>query len=253
MQCAQMNPMPPRMQQLWEDYFPEGTLAALAAHPFLIACRNGEASLATLRRFLVQHQYYSRNFTRYLCAMMASLPDGDDIRRLAHNLVEEMGLDEPGAVTHAQLFQQALAECGVMPGSAPMLPQTAELIDAMFGYCRSRDPIDGLSALCLGAEAIVPTLYGALLQGLRLAGIRGAGLRFFELHVAEDEEHALTMRDIIERMVTERPRRRARVSAIADDMVALRIAMLDAIHQQGDATCTATDTPQPTSGALTRN
>ena len=217
-------------QSQWDEYFSTGTLAALSAHPFLADCRRGTATLPTLRRFLIQHQYYSRNFTRYLCAMMASLPESADVRRLAHNLVEEMGLDAPGAVTHAELYQQSLEACGVRTGSEPMLAQTSELIETMFGYCRSRDPIDGLSALCLGAEAIVPTLYGALVNGLRQVGIPKAGLYFFELHVAEDEDHAITMRDIIQRLIAERPRRRDKVRAIADDMVALRMSLLDAIN-----------------------
>jgi pyrroloquinoline-quinone synthase len=195
-----------------------------------VECRNGAVSLATLRRFLAQHHYYSRNFTRYLCAMMSSLPNSADIRELANNLVEEMGLDKPGAVTHADLYQQALESCWVIPGSDPILPATTELIETMFSYCRSRDPIDGLSALCLGAEAIVPTLYGSLLAGLRNAGITGPGLYFFELHVSEDEGHAMTLRNIIQRLIVERPQRRMKVLAIAAEMVALRMAVLDAIH-----------------------
>lgn len=224
------DPVLTQSPNAWDGFFSEGVMRSLDSHPLLVDCRKGIAPIAMLRRFLVQHQYYSRNFTRYLTAMMSSLPSATDLRELTHNLVEEMGLDQPNAITHSDLYQKALENCGVISGSDPILPATTELIETMFGYCRSRNPIDGLSALCFGAEAIVPTLYGSLLTGLRNAGITGQGLYFFELHVSEDEQHAITMRRIIQRLIAERPQRRMKAIAIADEMVALRMAVLDAVY-----------------------
>src|SRR5437870_5691333 len=89
------------ISDLWSDLFPLGLLDELRMHPFLAACRNHTISEEALQQFLVQHQYYSRHFTRYLCAMMASLPSTDDVRELSKNLVEETGLDTPGGITHA--------------------------------------------------------------------------------------------------------------------------------------------------------
>ena len=219
-------PLPPA---LWDDLFPPGLIVELHDHPFLRRCREGKASLELLRAFLVQHSYYSEKFTRYLCALMSRMPTGDDLRALAANLVEEMGLDHADGETHAQLYRRCLAEIGVTPYSAPMLPETHALIEGMFHYCMSRDPLEGLAALCLGAEAIVPTLYGAILDGLRRAGYDDGQLHFFVLHVSEDEAHALMMRDIIRRLLAEHPHRRAKVLAIGEDMVRLRMAMLDAV------------------------
>lgn len=218
-----------RCSALWEALVPPGLLPALQAHPFLRRCRNGQAGLPLLRAFLIQHAHYAEHFTRYLCALMSRLPDGDDVRALAGNLIEETGLDRPGAITHAALFRRSLAAIGATPHSAPTLPETRELIEAMYGYCRAHDPLEGLAAMCLGAEAIVPTLYGAILDGLRHAGINEADLHFFVLHVSEDEAHALVMRGIIDRLLLERPHRRAKVLAIAEDMVRLRMALLDAV------------------------
>lgn len=219
----------PSCSVLWESLVPPGLLRTLHDHPFLRRSRGGQAGLPLLRSLLIQHAYYTEHFTRYLCALMSRLPQGDDVRALAANLIEETGLDRPSAVTHAALFRQSLAAIGAAPHSAPPLPETRELIEAMYGYCRAHDPLEGLAAMCLGAEAIVPTLYGAILDGLRHAGIDEADLYFFVLHVGEDEAHALVMRGIIDRLLLERPHRLAKVQAVAEDMVRLRMALLDAV------------------------
>lgn len=216
----------------WDELFPAGLIAEFGAHPLLRRCREGRASIEMLRGFMVQHSYYAENFTRYLCALMSHLPSGDDVRALAMNLVEETGLDRPGAVTHSELYRRCMAAIGAVRGSAPILPETRALIDTMFNYCRAPDPLEGLAALCLGAEAIVPTLYGAILAGLRNARYSDDDLHFFVLHVAEDEAHALVMREIIYRLLADRPHRRAKVLAIGEDMVRLRMSLLDAIADQ---------------------
>lgn len=220
------------LSPLWRGLFPPGLLEDLRAHPFLTACRDKKVDMRVLRTFLVQQQYYSEHFARYLCALMSGLPEHADVRALAENLFEEMGLDETEAITHAELYRQSMLAAEVEPGSERILPETRNLIDAMFHYCRSSDPLEGLAALCLGAEAIVPEVYGAILTALRSAGVPPAGLRFFEIHVAEDENHAIVMRHIIERLLTAYPYRRSKVLAIAEDMVRLRMAMLDAIYER---------------------
>ncbi|ROU09418.1 TenA family transcriptional regulator [Lysobacter enzymogenes] len=217
---------------LWDDLFPPGLLQELERHPFLRRCREDANAIELLRVFLVQHSYYSENFTRYLCALMSRMPSNDDVRALAANLVEETGLDRPDAVTHAELYRRCLGELGVRPRSAPILPETSALIESMFHYCRAPDPLEGLAALCLGAEAIVPTLYGGLLQGLRRCGYSDAQLHFFVLHVSEDEAHALVMREIINRLLRDRPHRRAKVLAVGEDMVRLRMGLLEAVLTQ---------------------
>ncbi|MCX7293662.1 iron-containing redox enzyme family protein [Janthinobacterium sp.] len=215
--------------ELWSDIFPHGLIKSLHEHPFLAACRSGAADHEMLCDFLIQHQYYSKYFTRYLCAMMASLPEQADVKALAENLMEEMGLDRPDVVTHGELYLNAMVAVGARPGSKPMHANTRQLIDAMFQHCRSSEPLEGLAALCLGAEAIVPVVYGAILAGLRSLDVAPEGLQFFEIHVADDEDHAIVMRKIIDRLIENQPQRREKVMAIGAEMVTLRMAMLSAI------------------------
>lgn len=78
---------------LWADLFPEGLIEELCDHPFLTGCRDGTVRKVAITKFLVQHQYYSSHFTRYLCAMMSSLLYRYDVKELSDNLFEEMGVE----------------------------------------------------------------------------------------------------------------------------------------------------------------
>ncbi|RKP46029.1 AMP-binding protein [Trinickia fusca] len=221
------------LSPLWADVFPSGLLTELNANPFLTACRNGTIGTDQLRGFLIQHRYYSQYFTRYLCSLMGSLPEQDEFKALSHNLAEELSGDDTDQISHAELYRQAMDEMSAVPGSRPMLASTRALIDTMFRYCRGGDPLDGLAALCLGAEAIVPIIYGPVLDALRRANAPERAQRFFQIHVEEDEQHAIVMREIIDRMVAERPYRRPRVIAVGEEMVRLRMAMLADLLSHG--------------------
>ncbi|UXY53985.1 AMP-binding protein [Pseudomonas tohonis] len=219
------------LSPLWKDLFPEGLLSRLNANPFLVACRNGAVSLDQLRHFLIQHHYYSQYFTRYLCALMGSIADQGEFKSLSCNLTEELSGGDSVDISHAELYRRSMDLMSAPPRSRPLLPGTRQLIDGMFRHCRSSDPIDGLAALCLGAEAIVPLIYGPVLDALRSHNAPREAEHFFVLHIEEDEEHAIVMREIIDRMLVERPYLRARVVAIGEEMVHLRMAMLTELAQ----------------------
>lgn len=91
------------ISSLWADLFPEGLLEELDDHPFLTGCRDGTVRKVAITKFLVQHQYYSSHFNRYLCAMMSSLSSSYDVKELSANLFEEMGLNTPEKITHSEL------------------------------------------------------------------------------------------------------------------------------------------------------
>lgn len=224
------------LSPLWTDLFPEGLLGQLRANPFLVACRNGAVSLDQLRHFLIQHHYYSQYFTRYLCALMGSLADQGEFKALSHNLTEELSGGDSIDISHAELYRRSMDLMAAVPRSRPLLDGTRQLIDAMFRHCRSSDPLDGLAALCLGAEAIVPLIYGPVLDALRSHNAPAEAEHFFVLHIEEDEQHAIVMRDIIDRMLGERPYLRSRVIAIGEEMVHLRMNMLAELVGQGSGT-----------------
>jgi pyrroloquinoline-quinone synthase len=171
--------------------------AKIAQHPFLKRCRNGEVSLDTLKRFLVQQGHYSRHFTRYLCALMSNLRSNEHVLSLADNLFEELGLTEDSPTPHSEIYKAMLERFELDLGKSTVLASTQVLIQTMFDHCRDPNPARGLGALCLGAEALVPHVYADILAGFKAVGVDATDTAFFQIHVECDDGHAETMRDIM--------------------------------------------------------
>ncbi|WP_192880959.1 MULTISPECIES: aminotransferase class III-fold pyridoxal phosphate-dependent enzyme [unclassified Photorhabdus] len=150
----------------------------LVNHPLLIAMNEERITLSGMRYFLIQHHHYSRNFTRFLCALISHIDNFNDIHHLMENLREEMGINGEGKVTHAELFQRSLMEIGAQVSSVPILEETSYFASCVLNYCRSGEIADGLAALCLGAEAIVPMIYKPVLHALIHLGIAERGFQF---------------------------------------------------------------------------
>jgi pyrroloquinoline quinone (PQQ) biosynthesis protein C len=128
---------------------------------------------------------------------MANLPANKQVLDLASNLCEELGLTDDSATPHSIIYYRMLNHFGLdMEGQRP-LPGTRRLIDAMFDHCRDPRVARGLGALCLGAEALVPSIYTDLINGFMAAGVPARAIEFFQIHVECDDGHADTMRDIM--------------------------------------------------------
>ena len=216
-------------QPVWDAWLRDADLQALARHPLLAALAGPANSLALLKATLAQHSHYSRHFTRYLVALLGQLDDGADVMVLLQNLREEMGVDGHAGVTHAELFQRTLRRVGVVPAEHAPLAPTLALVEAMMGHCQSPDPLAGLAALCLGAEAIVPLIYRPILRSLEQLGFDTEATEFFAIHIEEDADHALAMMKMMQRIVQDQPGRFADAVRVGRQAIALRVAMFDAI------------------------
>lgn len=217
---------------IWADWLAEQDLNRLVQHPLLRALERNEVSLAALKTLLVQHSHYSRHFTRYLCALMGQLEHAEDVLALMENMREEMGVDGQDRVTHAELFQRTLRVLGVSTADEAPLPETTAMAQTMLAHCQNSDALVGLAAMCLGAEAIVPLIYRPILQALVQKGYGEETTEFFSLHIEEDEDHALTMLAIMQRLIHGNDKRRALATQIGRELIECRIAMFDAIWQQ---------------------
>jgi pyrroloquinoline-quinone synthase len=241
---AERAALPPaNVGAIWTKWLKEEDLSLLTEHPLLNALKDGTASLELLKRLLAQHSHYSRHFTRYLCALLGQFEDARSIRALLTNLREEMGVDDDGQDTHAEMFQRSLRLVGVDPSREVPLPATLQLKASMLAYCKNQDPVCGLAAMCLGAEAIVPLIYGPILEALRHFGFGDDATEFFRLHIEEDEDHAITMLRMMEEMVRDVPDRSQLGVNIGSEMIRLRVKMLDSVWM---------DTTPPLAAAETR-
>jgi pyrroloquinoline-quinone synthase len=185
-----------------------------AQHPLLDAIAEGQFfDLAgALRRLFTEYYAYSRRFTKYLAATMATLDDPGHRAALIPNSAEEAGqLDDhhrseliaagldPQHVSapHPELFRRFLSAVGieVKPGTAHVA--TVAWIEAFEAICHSGEG-QAIGALGIATEGIVRMMYERLLVGIRRAfpELSDRDRAFFELHALVDDDHAATLRAI---------------------------------------------------------
>jgi pyrroloquinoline quinone (PQQ) biosynthesis protein C len=227
----------------WNHLIDPSWIDELDATPFLTRCREGTATRSELYGFVRQQYYYSRHFTRYLCALMAQITIEEDRVELVKNLFEEMGLGEFGNTPHAAIYREMMSAMHVRLTQEAEHPATTELVQLMFETCQSQQPLAGLAALGLGAEAIVPHVYSQILRGFSAIGEPDERLTFFTIHVEGDDEHAVTMRNIIERELAHDPHKRPIVRAAARRVISARTRFFRAMARPaavaGQETCNA--------------
>lgn len=207
----------------------EEMIAQISRHPFLSACRDGHVSLDRLKGFLVQQGKYSRYFTRYICQLMVNLESNDDVLEVFDNLFEELGFGEVAEPPHSEIYRDMLHSFDLHLDSYPTQPATQRLINTMMNFCKQPEGAYGLSALCLGAEAIVPAVYSDIVSGFVKQGIELEQLKFFTLHIECDDGHADTMLAILSRLVVEQPRLFEVVRHAAFLMIQARLEFFDAL------------------------
>jgi len=200
-------------------------------HPFLVRCGDGTVTLEELHNFLVQHGKYSRYFTRYLCALISQLDEGDDVLRLAENLTEELGYgaEAETRTPHWRIYADMLKDFDIDLNAHPAYPETQNLIDTMFMLCRQSRGTAGLGALCLGAEGLVPAVYGRIIEGFLSHGVESSRLEFFAIHIECDDDHAATMYEILARQTEESPSCRITALNAGDIAVSARLRFFDAL------------------------
>lgn len=186
---------------------PEAMLAELRAlrdeHPFwtnrlLHAFQAGTLDRDDLKYVFSQYQLYSRNFTRFLAALMANCTSDMFRARLTENLWEEGGGCAPEQ-RHAELFRRFLRETLQVPApeDTEFETYTRYFVREYLTFCLQSAPLAASAFLSLGTEGIVPRMYATFMTGLEAAGLRREQLDFFALHVECDDGHAETIEQIM--------------------------------------------------------
>jgi pyrroloquinoline-quinone synthase len=200
-------------------------------HPFLRGCSDGTTSLDQLRSFLAQQGQYSKYFTRFLCALISNLEEGGDVLKLAENLAEELGYgdDDHDQRPHSEIYANMLADFGVDLVAHPIRPETQNLIDTMFMLCQQPQGIAGLGAMCLGAEALVPSVYARIVEGFQHHGVELKRLDFFTIHIECDDGHAETMYRILAKKTERTPSHQVTALNAGEIAVSARLRFFDAL------------------------
>ena len=163
----------------------------------LKACELGHLSKEDYKILFEQYFIYSKNFTRYLCALMANMEDDYHRSQLSENIWEEGG-GEDLEKRHSELFRQFLINgLGVKIDQIQFKDFSVQFMNQYLEYCMKKPALEGSAFLSLGTEAIVARLYTAFLKGMTKAEIDSKHLHFFELHVECDDEHAETLEEIV--------------------------------------------------------
>ena len=174
-----------------------------AEHPFwssklLAGFAQGAFSKADLAYIFSQYHLYSKSFTRFIAAVMANC-DNDLFRsQLSENLWDEGGGCEPER-RHAQIYRNFLTGAlGVAdPAAITYESYTHNFVREVLVACLRAEPMAGAAFLSLGTEGIVPRMYQLMLSGLRGAGLADDQLEFFHIHISCDDEHALTLENMM--------------------------------------------------------
>ncbi|MFY9572664.1 MAG: iron-containing redox enzyme family protein [Blastocatellia bacterium] len=161
------------------------------------ACRQGYLVIEDFQHIFSQYYLYSKNFTRYIAALMANTNSDYHRSRLSENLWDEGGGAEPEK-RHAELFRKFLRE-----GLSINL-ETIEYSDSAsyfareyLDFCLKSHPMAGSAFLSLGTEGIVARMYSIFVEGMRNAGIDDSKLEFFHIHMECDDEHAITLQEMM--------------------------------------------------------
>jgi len=215
----------------WQKYIDPDWIRALDSTPFLTRCRSGQVTRRELDSFVRQHRFYSKHFTRYLCSLLSNIQGDKERLALCENLFEEMGLGDFGNIPHSLVYTRMMNRLGIRMDDEEVFFYTSELVDLMYECCRNENPILGLGALCLGAEAIVPHIYSQVVAGFIAIGESDEDLDYFLMHIEGDEEHAETMLKIISNELKKSPDQIKELSSAAFNIITARTRFLEGISE----------------------
>jgi quercetin dioxygenase-like cupin family protein/pyrroloquinoline quinone (PQQ) biosynthesis protein C len=173
-----------------------------AEHPIwdcrlIRACRAGLLRKEDFKHIFGQYYRYSKNFTRYLTALMTNCESDYFRSRLSENLWEEGGGAEPDK-RHAELFRRFLRHALEVELDAIEYQSFAnDFFHQYLDFCRNSSALAGSAFLSLGTEGAISRLYGYFCEGLLKAGIPEEQLLFFRLHMECDDEHAITLTELM--------------------------------------------------------
>jgi pyrroloquinoline quinone (PQQ) biosynthesis protein C len=185
-------------------------------HPYLEAMGSGALpdTRWALADFGQQYQCYSKDFPRYLTAVISRLADPGHRAGLMENLSEESGIYEAEELAelseigiksewivgkpHPQLFNRFCKAMGLEDQDLSSEPdQIICWREMLISLLSSGTPAEAVGALGLGTENIVSTIYKPFSRAVAmLPELAAKDTVFFPLHTAVDDHHQETLQGI---------------------------------------------------------
>ena len=99
----------------WLSLVEPAWIAALDETPFLARCRTHQVTKEELRSFVLQQYFYSRHFTRFLCALLSNISNETDRLELTQNLLEEIGFGDGNGIPHSRIYRDMMRKMEIVP------------------------------------------------------------------------------------------------------------------------------------------
>ena len=159
---------------------------------------------ADFRIFSGQHYPLVGTFTRYLELLLLNAPSSSAKIWLAKVLVDEYGERSSGQ-DHAAHYQHFMRACGWTPEELDGIrlhPAVTGFIADHLRWCTEEPFLVGLGAVGPGHEWAIPTMFSHILKGLSAAGFTADEIEYFDLHVAQDVDHAAWLEEALATFAT---------------------------------------------------
>lgn len=200
-------------------------------HPFwdnklFKACKDGTLTKENWHYIFSQYYYYNKHFTRYITATMTNCENDYYRACLSENLWEEAGGAKPED-RHAEMFRKFLVNTlEIDLNNIHFQDFTLRFAEQYLTLCKENDAMYGSAFLSLGTEGMVARLYSIMIEGMTKAGIDNKELGFFHLHCECDDDHALTLAEMMA-SYADHPHWFANCEKALDDALTLRARFFD--------------------------
>lgn len=185
-----------------EDLSEEIYRRRISTHPFMRALYAGKLSRDALKGYAIQHYHQVEMFPCQLSAIHSNTPYPEVRGILLKNILEE-DLGDENTPRHPVLWLRFCKALGINEQQvlkAELLPETTSIMNQLMHIATRRSFVEGVAGLCFALESTLPEHFRRASNALnKHYGVSGEGLRFFNLHIASDEEHGDVGRQIVEK------------------------------------------------------
>jgi pyrroloquinoline quinone (PQQ) biosynthesis protein C len=139
----------------------------------------------------LQHYPLINCFTHYMENLLIRAPNSEAKCWIAKVLVDEYGEGSDGH-DHSTLYLDFLRAAGASDEELDQTilnPHTVDFIRTHVSITAERPFLVGLGAIGPGHEWAIPIMFSAIVPGLRRAGFGEHEIRYFWLHMDQDEDH----------------------------------------------------------------